>query len=186
MVVFTFMENWKTIKDFNNYEVSSFGNVRRKKCQVIYCNGIITNYKEKLLKQEINREKYNRVTLSQNNIKKRYQTHRLVAEYFLENPFNKPCVNHIDGDGLNNNVSNLEWCTYSENEKHSYSVLGKINSNRKLNKDQVNDIINNCIKSNTNNVILFPGNVRKFMLKYNVSRNTILNILNKKQYVSIT
>jgi hypothetical protein len=180
------METWKTIKNFNNYEVSSFGNVRRKKCQIIYSNGVITNYKEKLLKQEINRKKYKRVTLSQNNIKKRYQTHRLVAEYFLENPTNKPCVNHIDGNGLNNNVHNLEWCTYSENERHSYNILGKINSNRKLNNDQVNDIINNCIKSNTKNVILFPGNVMKFMLKYNVSRNTILNILNKKQYVSIT
>lgn len=180
------MEIWKTIKDFENYEVSSFGNIRRKKCQVIYSNGTKTNYKERLLKQEITKDKYKRVTLSQNNIQKRYQVHRLVSEYFLENTFNKPCVNHINGNKLNNNVSNLEWCTYSENERHSYNVLGKINNNRKLNKDQINDILDNCTKGNTRNVVLFPGNVKKFMLKYNVSRNTILNILNKKYYVPIT
>ena len=180
------MEIWKTIKDFENYEVSSYGSVRRKSCKVIYSNGTINNYKEKYLKQETTRDKYNRVTLSQNNIQKRYQVHRLVAEYFLDNTLNKPCVNHKDGDKSNNKSSNLEWCTYSENERHSYDILGKTNHNRKLNKYQINDILDNCIKGNTKNVILFPGNVKKFMLKYNVSRNTILNILNKKYYVPTT
>ena len=177
------MEIWKTITDFTNYEVSNYGNVRRKKCQIIYCNGMITNYKEKLLTQELNRKMYKRVTFSQNNIQKRYQVHRLVALYFIPNPENKPCVNHIDGDGGNNNVSNLEWCTYSENERHSYDTLKKINANRKLSKEAVIDIRQNCIKGNVVNYNLFPGNVKTFMLKYNVARHTVLNVLNKKYYV---
>lgn len=58
---------------------------------------------------------------------KHIQAHRIVACLFIDNPNNKPYVNHLDGDKLNNNIYNLEWCTASENERHSYRVLGKKN-----------------------------------------------------------
>ena len=45
---------------------------------------------------------------------------RLVAQTFIPNPENKPTVNHIDGDKLNNHIDNLEWATHSENMQHSY------------------------------------------------------------------
>lgn len=177
------MEIWKRIEEFNNYEVSNYGRVRRVRCCIVYGNGIVTNYKEKILKQEVNRVNYLRVTFSQNNIQKRFQVHRLVAKYFIENPENKPCVNHIDGNGMNNNLSNLEWCTYSENERHSYDVLGKVNANRKLTESQIKDILDNCIKGNTRNVSMYPGNVKHFASKYNVSAGTIRNVINKTYYV---
>jgi hypothetical protein len=60
-----------------------------------------------------------------NNKRKFYGIHRLVAECFIENPENKRTVNHIDGNTENNYVSNLEWATDSENQKHSYRVLGR-------------------------------------------------------------
>lgn len=51
--------------------------------------------------------------------------HRLVAISFVENPFGKSDVNHIDGDKANNNASNLEWVTKSENQLHRYNVLNR-------------------------------------------------------------
>ena len=71
--------------------------------------------------------------------------HRLVAQAFIPNPNNYPVINHIDGNKLNNNVKNLEWCTYSYNEKHAYdnglksatSLSGCSNSNSKLSEEDV-------------------------------------------------
>lgn len=56
-----------------------------------------------------------------NRIQKIHKIHRLLAEYFIPNPENKPCINHKDGNKLNNNLDNLEWATISENTKHAYA-----------------------------------------------------------------
>jgi len=60
------------------------------------------------------------VKLYRNNKMRAHSVHRLVASAFILNPCNKPMVNHIDGDKLNNNVCNLEWVTCSENHKHAF------------------------------------------------------------------
>ena len=108
-------EEWLTISNYDNYEVSSFGRVRNKKTG-------------RILKSS-NRGGYYVVGLS--NIKtKTFQVHRLVAETFIENLENKAHVNHKDKNSLNNHLSNLEWNTPKENNIHkSAGIIQTTNQN---------------------------------------------------------
>lgn len=77
-------------------------------------------YKKRFLKPAPTNWGYLTVELFKNKKGKTYKIHRLVAEAYIPNPDNKRCVNHIDCNKQNNNVENLEWCTYSENLKHAW------------------------------------------------------------------
>lgn len=97
------MEIWKDIDGYDGYyQVSNMGNVRNAA-------------KSKPLKQQKSRNGYLTVSLTKNNKITTYRVHRLVASAFIPNPGNKPSVNHIDCNPLNNKVENLEWCTAQEN-----------------------------------------------------------------------
>lgn len=63
-----------------------------------------------------------RVELWKNGSHKSFLVSRLVASAFVTNPFGKPCINHLDGNPLNNKPSNLEWCTYRENQIHAFKT----------------------------------------------------------------
>lgn len=114
------------------YEVSNFGRV---KSVSRYVKMPRENQKPRLkqdifLKQGVNPNGYNLVVLSKGNTPKTCVVHRLVATAFIENTFNKRCVNHIDGIKSNNTVDNLEWVTHSENNQHAYDIgLKKANPN---------------------------------------------------------
>ena len=94
---------WKQIQGYPNYEISICGQVR--------------NFKTKrVLKQCINHNGYYRVHLSKNNLDTIHRVHRLVALNFIPNIDNKECVDHINNLKLDNTISNLRWCTPSENQ----------------------------------------------------------------------
>lgn len=78
----------------------------------------------KILYPRIDKEGYIRCYIRDiaSNKRKDYKLHRLVAEYFIDNPNDYKIVNHIDGDKTNNKVENLEWCTQSENVSHGYKT----------------------------------------------------------------
>jgi hypothetical protein len=92
---------------------------------IIHKNGVVTSSNGKCLKQYQTPNGYLQVSIKINGKYTKKLVHRLVAEKYIPNNENKPCVNHKDGNKHNNNVDNLEWCTYSENELHSHRVLGK-------------------------------------------------------------
>lgn len=111
-------------------------------------DGSVTNQNTgRTLKTETTKNGYRRVTLCARGGTKRFLLHRLVASVFIANDENLPCVNHLDGDKSNNAASNLEWCSYSNNEQHSYDRLGKIavsgesHYNFKLSDDDCAEII---------------------------------------------
>lgn len=117
-------ETWKNIKDYEGYyQISSYGRVKSLKRQVKTKNGFRI-IKEKILKKIPDKDKYIMVKLSKNNKIKTCKVHRLVAEYFIENPNNLPQVNHIDGNKQNNYYKNLEYTANLKNTNHYHSRNG--------------------------------------------------------------
>ena len=119
------MELWINIKGYeNNYQISNFGNVRSLPHSILvkqdrYNNPRLMHWKGKILKQGIDGKGYRMVVLCQSGRREQKTVHRLVAMHFIDNHHNKPAVNHIDFNPLNNHVDNLEWCTIRENNIHS-------------------------------------------------------------------
>lgn len=105
-------------------------------------DGLIYSHRaERFLKPSCNNSGYLGVTLfGLEGEQKSYLVHRLVALTFIENPDLKPCINHIDRNKLNNSVSNLEWCTYGENNNHSRISLPK-NHFKRLDIDLAHKVI---------------------------------------------
>lgn len=151
-------EIWKDIKGYENYQVSNMGRVRS-----------LLRYK-KILKNKIRNNGYHEVCLYKDKTQCYKLVHRLVAEAFIPNPENKPCVDHIntikddnrvwinDDGSVNYEKTNLRWCTTKENcnnpkslEKMSKNaskpMLGKLGINHPNSKQIIQlDLDNNLIK----------------------------------------
>ena len=95
-------------------------------------NGNIYGKNNKELKQRLNSDGYPVVTLGNKKVKRKVVSiHRIVCENFVDNPYNKPEVNHIDGNKQNNNYKNLEWSTRKEQIQHAFKIglmTGKLGS----------------------------------------------------------
>ena len=127
-------EEWRDVVGYEGfYMVSSFGRVCSMQRTITQRNGISRIVKHSLLQLRVNRNGYVTVYLHKPNHTKNYTVHRLVATSFIPNPENKPCVDHINRDRSCNRVSNLKWCTHSENMRNPLSLpyYQKINLGRK-------------------------------------------------------
>ena len=123
------MEKWKDIKGYEGYyKISNYGNVKSIDRIVTYSSGKKVFYKSKKRKASIS--EYRMIVLCKNRRCKGFKISRLVAEHFLNKKNGKNIVNHIDGNKHNDNVNNLEWCTYSENTLHAFNN----NLNKKKNE----------------------------------------------------
>lgn len=121
-------EIWKPIKGYEGYyEISNKSRVRSVERQVNHQYGTRT-VKEKIIKGSLGKRGYLEVSLCKGSTKRHYTLHKLVMEHFVPNPENKPCIDHIDGNKLNNQIENLRWVTYKENTNNPIT-LNRIRSN---------------------------------------------------------
>ena len=97
-------EEFRKIQGYDNYSISNLGNVKNKS--------------GKIMRTRINTHGYVIINLQKNKVKYTETLHRLVALTFIPNPDNKKCVDHIDNNRQNNNLENLRWATYQENNQN--------------------------------------------------------------------
>ena len=110
------VEVWRSIDGYNNYAISSFGRVKN----------VITG---RILKARSDKYGYLQINLYDDGVMKTHKIHRLVCCTFIDNPDDKLCVDHIDNDKTNNNISNLRFATSKEN-----------NQNRKLSSNNTSKV----------------------------------------------
>lgn len=138
---------WAKIKGFENeYEINK--------------NGDIKGLKRNIIRKTYNTNAgkgYFAIDLYKEDKRIKKLIHRLIAETFIPNPFNKKEVNHINGNTLDNRIENLEWVTKSENMRHAVDVLGVklLNANDKTRRKQSHAVIKYDL--NGNEISRFPS-----------------------------
>ena len=163
---------WRYVKGYEDrYEVSSTGIVRSLNVEV-KCRGNGTRViKGKTLPARANNRGYLTVNLCRDSVMRTKLVHRLVAEAFIDNKLNKPQVNHIDNDAMNNAVSNLEWVTDDENKMHSSIRCGGTQRPKK----PVEAV---CVKTGVKQ--LFDG-LRAAERALGLEHKSALNVINGKR-----
>jgi len=163
------MTEWKAV-DGTSYLVSDDGRVMSTKRKVPH------------ILQPDATGPYQRVTLYEGGETQRHPVHRLVAKVFLSNPSEKPYVNHIDGDKMNNRATNLEWCTCSENTIHAFELGLNKSTEEHGNTTRDNKTIHRVCK------MIEEGHIRGSVLKAEptVSKSCFDDIRSRRAWVRIS
>lgn len=165
--------HWAAIPDMDNaYFCSTEGDILSAPNS--------SSRKWKILRGWVNTSGYKGVKICKNGVQKTITIHRLVSLTFIPNPENKPTINHKSGVKTDNSVGNLEWSTYSENNKHAFDVglnfrhKGEKSHNAKLTEKEVLSILKDKLSS------------KEIAKKYNVNGTTIVNIKSGRSWSSFT
>ena len=164
-------EIWKETS-ISGYYISNLGRIRGRSGKIM-----------KLYKNNKNPYLHICVPIAGRNSKQKIlKVHREVAKAFIPNPNNYPVVNHLDGNKLNNIVTNLEWCTDSENSIHAYKTglakakKGCNNIGSKLTENDVEWIRAHYIPKDP------EFGCRALAKKFNMKHSNISRLINKKKY----
>lgn len=147
---------------------------------------------EYILKPSI-RKGYERVSLYSKGSRKHFSIHRLVGKYFVNNPNNKPQINHKDGNKRNNFYKNLEWCTNSENQIHAFKngLQNRTINHKKQLKElhkvskQNRRLSNKEVKEIRSKYIPYKYPYSKLAKEYDVSGKTIELIVKERRYKDV-
>lgn len=138
-------------------------------------NGKVYSVRRKrFIYTSIDRYGYEQCLLFINGKSKTRKIHRLVAEAFIPNPENKPQINHKNGIRNDNRINNLEWCTNSENQIHSYKFNNRIPSNGYVNK-KTRSLPDKEYVLYKGNKILAEGTIKEIARKMNILPSTVKN-----------
>lgn len=169
------MEIWKDIDGYNGkYQISNEGNVRSFSR---WKNGGLLKFGKCG-----NPGPYKTVQLVKTSRKdtKCFYVHRLVAQHFLDNPNNYNEVNHIDGNTLNNNVNNLEWCSRKQNAYHA-SMTGLLSNGHENERGEKHPRAKTVIQRDLNgNFVKEWGSVNQIMREAGYRASAIFCCCNKR------
>lgn len=122
-------EVWRDVFGYEGmYQVSSKGRIMSLSREIPAKGGAYRITNNRVLSASVGKNGYKKIVLSDNNVKKTFLIHRLVAKAFIPNPNEYSLVNHIDENKENNECKNLEWCNYSYNATHGNAMRKMINS----------------------------------------------------------
>jgi len=160
------IEVWKDVKDYEgHYQISSFGRVKSMSRLRHTRDGNYAPLHEKILKEKTNKHGYKVLHLRWDDKECWPSVHRLVASAFISNTEDKPTVNHKDCNKTNNNVSNLEWSTYSEQMVHAvHNELVEVRGNPKYSPDFKQEVFNYFKAHNCS--------LMDIVLRFNISERT--------------
>lgn len=178
-------EIWKDIIGYEGlYQISNLGRVKVLQ-RTVFVNGKKPFIKqEEILNGSVESKGYLVFALYKNLKRSILKAHRLIAIHFIPNPEGKPQINHIDGNKLNNNLSNLEWCTFKENAVHAFKTGLRVNpkgqdhGGSKLTDETVKEIVSKYKMGGIS--------YRKLGKEYAISYAVIYNIMRGKVWSHIT
>jgi hypothetical protein len=174
-------EVWKPVCGYEGlYEVSSLGNVKALAKTWIAGNGSFRAQREIILRAHTGKSGYQTIRLCKNGIRGTCKIHRLVAIAFKGMPAGALHINHIDGNKSNNHVSNLEWCTPSENIRHAHRTgLIKCANKEAHPQSKLSQIDVSFIR-----IKYAKGDLKlkELGLRFNISTTQVWNIINQKNW----
>lgn len=168
---------WKPVKGFEGYyEVSNTGLIKSlaRVLPQSRRNGATFIKTEKIMRSINHCRGYHAVQLTINKKVSRFLVHRLVAEHFIDRPYGKNQVNHINGVKTDNRVENLEWVTPQENSTHALNLglMGKGWFKRKISPENAKEI----------RALVNTGVTHKEAgLRYGIAQATVTNIINQRR-----